>query len=478
MQRSDKTIVIFGDGLAGQMTATAMSQRLGAGYQIVLIKDAQAADSDSLYGSVTSPTGYEFYRGLGLDEPTLFLNTRTTFSFGTYYRQWLTATGDWVQSHHQPLPLIAGVPLHHHLTRHGRDLAPLLISSQAAVQGKFAHPPEDPAVPLSRAEYGYQFVVEEWCAILAAGLRQSRVQICSDRVARIQVSDGAIEYLELSNGDQIQADLFIDASGPARRLVSALGGAFHIARSVTTRLSRRAMEQLGPACRLVTGSEAGYTSQTHVQGGAILLSVADADKVSEAEGEPISDLGRLDQAWVGNCVALGHAASVLDPVTPAPMMLLQRDIERLLELVPIGPNQNAERREFNRRFADDVAHAGMFYGALYQTEKDLKPGYWRRAKQANTTPKLARKIAQFENRGVLVRFDLEPFNDEDWLIQYYGMGRRPERYDLQVERSSKAEIDSELDRLMQSVDQMATRLPPHHQYVSNLKRYLEKQNHV
>lgn len=478
MQGKDKTIVILGDGLAGQMAATALSQRLGPEYGIALIADSQPAQSNPLYGSVTSPTGYEFYRGLGLDEPTLFLNTRTTFSFGTYYRQWLTATGDWVQCHHQPLPLIAGVPLHHHLTRQGRELAPYLISSQAALQGKFAHPPEDPAVPLSRAEYGYQFLVEDWARILAAGLQPSRVQVHSAKLDRIKVSDGAIEYLELTNGEQIQAGLFIDASGPARRLVSALGGTFKIARSIKAQMSRRPMERLGPACRLVTGSEAGYTSQTHVQGGALLLSVTDAQDAVAAEGEQVCELGQVDRAWLGNCVALGHAASVLDPITPAPMMLLQRDIERLLELVPIGPNQTSERREYNRRFSDDVAHAGMFSGALYQTDKDLKPGFWSRARQASATPEMTRKLAQFENRGVLVRFDLEPFNDEDWLILHYGMARRPERYDLQVERSPKAEIESELDRLKQSVDQMATRLPPHHEYVSNLKRYLEKQNHV
>ena len=478
MSHSQKTLVVYGDGLAGLIAATALAGRLSAAYRIVLIADQRSVESDFLYGGVTSPTGYDFYRGLGLDEPTLFLKSATAFSFGTYYRQWPAAEGDWVQSHHQPLPVIAGVPLHHHLSRHKRSMAPLLVSTQAAAQGKFAHPPEDPSVPLSRAEYGYQFSADEWRRMLATLLRRSRVEICEDAVEKIDVCDGEISGLTLVGGARLQADLYVDASGPSRRLMAALGVPYQGVRSVKARFRRQAVEGLGPACRLVTGSENGYVSQTHLQGAIESISIAESDSTPAGIGALNCQIGRLETAWSGNCLAIGHAASVLDPVTPAPMMLLQRDIERLLDLIPIGPDHAPERREFNRRFENDATHTGMFGDALYQTKADLDSDYWRQAKRAGDTAGLRRKIAQFEHRGVLVRFDLEPFNDEDWLILHHGMGRRPIRYDLQVKRAPKADVVSELDSMTRAIEQMVSRLPPHDLYVSNMKRYLEKQKNV
>ena len=43
-------------------------------------------------------------------------------------------------------------------------------------------------------------------------------------------------------------------------------------------------------------------------------------------------LGRRIKAWSGNCVAIGHAAAIVEPTSPAPLMLLQMDIERLMGL--------------------------------------------------------------------------------------------------------------------------------------------------
>ena len=71
---------------------------------------------------------------------------------------------------------------------------------------------------------------------------------------------------------------------------------------------------------------------------------------------------------MGNCVAIGHAAEVQEPVTHAPMLLLQREIERLLTLVPCSGDMSVERREFNRQSADDFTHAEIFNRALFETK--------------------------------------------------------------------------------------------------------------
>lgn len=477
MTPSNFTIVVCGAGLAGSMTALALVDSLSEAYRVVLIDSDPENQDDMFYGSVTAPTGYEFYRALGLDEPTLFSTSRTSFSYGTRYQNWPGVPADWVQCHHQPLPAFDGVGLQHYLTRQNQPLEPMLVSAVAARQGKFAHPPEDPAVPLSRAEYGYQFAPRDWAALLRSRLAGSRVEIVSEPIAGIHQTEDSIAEIKLQTGNTISGDLVVDCTGHARQVMAAIGGDFRPSRTVAARLTVQTAAQLGPPCRIVNASETGWTAQTYLQGEVHELAVTDS-AAAEAGQDRIFELGRLSDAWIGNCVAIGQAACVHDPITPAPMMALQRDIERLLDLVPMQADSEAERREFNRRFEDDAESAIAFGQAFFARPGQHNSPFWREAETAEKSPRLSRKLAQFESRGVLAKYDLEPFNDEDWTILHNGLGHRPRRYDLQIESVSRQDSERRMIDLTRAVEQIVARMPPHHVYVANMKRYFEKQNYV
>ena len=478
MTPTDKTIIVCGSGLAASMTAMALANGLSETYQILLVEDASGAPEDILYGSVSAPNGYDFYRSLGLDEPTLFLRSGTSFSFGTRYENWPSLNRDWMQCHHQPLPVLAGVPLQHHLVRNSVALEPLLISAIAARNGKFAHPPEDPSVPLSRAEYGYQFSVQEWAVLLQTLVQESRVEVISDIVEEVFCKDGKISGLRTQAGKTLSASLYIDCSGANRLFLQAVSEMFITDRSLSATHSTQRAAQLGPPCRVVEASPSGWRSQTFLQESVSVLSVTSPTVANKSDSRVDCALGRVKSAWVENCVAIGHAAGVLEPLTPAPMIMLQRDIERLLELIPVSVDMTAERREFNRRFDDDIRHSAMFGAALYNHSSLPDAAFWSEAELSGNSESLNRKIAQFESRGLLVKYDLEPFNDEDWTILHNGLGRRPARHDLQVERVSKSEIDQQLQGIGKAVESMVQRMPPHHLYVANMKRYLERQRHA
>lgn len=480
MTTPQKSIIVCGKGFAASMTALALANGLGDRHKVVLIQDVARPAQDVLYGSVTAPTGYDFYRTLGLDEPNLFLNSSTAFSFGTHFQNWPAANRDWMQCHQQPLPVLAGVPLQHHLVRNRQALEPLLIAAIAARKNKFAHPPEDPTVPLSRAEYGYQFSVAEWTSLLQAQLQVSRVDVRNGQLASVETDGERITLLKTRDGNTLSADLVVDCTGTDRICLRSLGAPFQSDRSISVSSASEKVEQLGAPCRTVTATIAGWTSQTHLQTTNLNLTVTHAPSAPAPNDAAVVDceLGRVTAPWIGNCVAIGHAASVIEPLTPAPMMQLQRDIERLLELIPVKDDMSAECREFNRRFNDDVVHAQLFGSALFASDELPSSAYWSAAKSDTRSTQLARKLAQFESRGLLVKFDLEPFNDEDWTILHNGMGRLPRRYDLQVERAPATEIQQQLIGLKQAVEQMVARMPPHHLYVANMKRYLARQQNA
>ena len=54
--------------------------------------------------------------------------------------------------------------------------------------------------------------------------------------------------------------------------------------------------------------------------------------------------------------------------------------------------------------------------------------------------KLKRKITQFESRGVILQYDLEPFNNEDWTQIHLGMGRIPDRYDPLADKVEETQL--------------------------------------
>ncbi len=468
-------IVVCGDGFAGALAAMTLAGGLPSSYEIHYVRDGNFSREDVLYGSVTAPTAYEFLRKVGLDEPTLFMRSNTAFCYGTRYQDW-PGQRTWMQGYAQPFKTIAGVPLLHHLTRAETALEPILVAAQAALDGRFAHPPEDANIPLSRAEYGYQFSVNEWTQLLDAAIANSRVTVHQSNLAKIDLSDDGAGSVRLNSGDILQSDLIVDCSGQMRRAIGEFGASFSRQRSVHAHMERVPVSQLSWPYRSVQADNKGWVSQTHLQNAIETLTIRSVDDQENSEGLKVQ-LGHLETAWIGNCVAIGQAACMLEPLTPAPMILLQRDVERLMELIPVSANMLAERREYNRRFADDVEHASLFQDVFYAIDDLPEMAFWQAAKETHGSTKLQRKLKHFENRGVLVRYDLEPFNDEDWTILHFGMKRRPQQYDLQAEQITIEEAQAWIGRFKQAIAQMVPRMPPHHVYVANMKKYFEKQNY-
>ncbi len=468
-------ILVYGAGLAGHLATASLANGLGKSRPVVQICPPDHTEADAFYGGSTAPTAYNFLLGLGLSEPTLLLKSATSFSLGTQFRRWLNSRS-WMQCHHSPLSTPEGIPMRHVLARLGLPLEPLLISAQVALAGRFAHPPTDPNSILSRAEYGYQFSAQEWTALLNQHLRASPARRIETAIATIEASDGVIRAITLETGETLNPCLVVDASGPSREAVLAAGGVYSSSRRVTAHAQITPTTQLGPACRIVDATATGWTASTFLQGAEHRLTVGSPQDGAPGAGFEIAP-GALNAAWVGNCVAIGQACAVIEPLTPAPMMMLQRDIERLLELIPTSAGMDVERAEFNRRYREDVAHLNLFQSPILSADNAPDTAYWRDIGAQEDDPRLERKLAQFGHRGILVNYDLEPFNEEDWTILHLGQGRTPRIYDRQADQISEQDARRTLGQIKAMIDQVVPRMPPHHLYMTKLKQYLEKQNH-
>ena len=397
-------IVICGGGLAAQMTAAALARQLPPAIQIVWVNGADSRDADLFFGGVAPPSAYAFNLAAAVSEPRLVVDTDTVFSWGTQFVRWGADQLSWVQCFHLPFPIVGGVLFHHHLWRLGiSELEPFLLPAIAARRGVFAHPVAQGPKLLARAEYGYQFTPYSYGKPFESAARALRVNIVTADLTGIECHEGTVSALHLSDGQVLKADLFVDCTGPDARLLTRLGVEGTSGRRLRAASSHEAVQKIGSPCRTLTAREFGWQCDTPLQRSVAKLTVYSPEQESEAlaahGGTPQHTgevtLGRRTTAWAGNCVAIGHAAEILEPLTQAPMVLLQRGIERLLTLIPCSRDMSVECREFNRQSVEDYTHAEIFNRALFETQPPTRTPYWLAAREEPP----ARK-ARSEDRAV------------------------------------------------------------------------------
>ena len=423
---------------------------------------------------------------MGLSEADLLLRTQSSFSYGTSYKNWGLTDVSWIQSFQAPFPIWDGVPFAHHITDATPPLEQFLMSAQAAIKGKFAHPLADKNSPLSSTEYGYHYTARDLTNLLKVIAGKHGVHSHSQDIVSIENSDRKITGLKLKDGETLSADLYVDASGPDASLISALEDTnIQTTRSLSALYSEQRSVELGPPLRQVVGHDFGWQSLTPLQEVNAVVTVyapqfEEVARKVHPQGEAVQctvALGRRKKAWSGNCVAIGHAAAIMEPTSPAPLMLLQMDIDRLVGLIPVTDTFDIEAQIFNEGFQTDVENIELFNNALFQLEGLAETEYWSAAKSNSSSARLNRKLEQFAHRGLLVSYDLEPFNDEDWTILHHGIGRTPRRRDAVAKLSNVDKIDRDLKNKAKAIQTIVAKMPPHHIYLAKFLNYLER-NHV
>ena len=481
-RQSLETIILCGHGLAFETTLAALSGTLPGEITIIALELKNADNKDIFYGSVTSPRAYNFHLSIGLSEPDLIYNTDTSFAYGTNYQNWASHL-DWIQSHTLPFPIWQGTPFHHYLLKQKRSLQPFLVGAVCGSKGRFAHPPSDPKVPLSRAEYSYQFRPNSITALLKKQSRPKNIIRKIGEIKQVHTEDDELTSIELSNGEHITGQLYIDTSGHKGHLMEALGNKFHKDRFLYVAESLHEGPYEGTSLRKVNGESYGWKSITTLRDKYSCLTVShpsQKDLIVSAHEKHTAyqsfrvDTGHRPLGWFGNCVAIGHSSYIMEPLTPAPLMLLQEDIDRLLGLIPHSTDMQIERKEFNRLLRDDTQHCEIFQRAFYAIDNPPKTPYWQDITSQPTPEKLKRKLTQFTSRAYLTKFDLELFNEEDWTTLHFGMRRNCQRYTDFNDGLSDSAVSQNLDNLEKSIQSISQNVPPHDRYVGNFVRYLEK----
>ena len=228
---------------------------------------------------------------------------------------------------------------------------------------------------------------------------------------------GNIAALQLDTGERLAADFFIDATGFRKRIIVQELNAPWIsyARELPVNRALPFWLDIGEGEEInnythAWAQEAGWIWQIPTQtryGCGYVYSdefrtpeeaKLEVERVLGREIEVRSDIrfqiGRLEKAWIGNCLAAGLSSSFLEPLestsihgTIVQMMLFgQRYLKDPAKMT------DADRDDYNKRVGRQVDDFRTFVNTHYMTERDDTP-FWRNVRAERLHPETKERLA-------------------------------------------------------------------------------------
>ncbi|NVK54201.1 MAG: tryptophan 7-halogenase [Alteromonadaceae bacterium] len=490
-----RNIVILGGGTAGWMSAAALAKFIPAThYNITLIASGDIGTVG--VGEATIPHIRQFNELLGIDENTFIKEVGATYKLAIRFKGWGKADSDYCHGFGYSGEVINDVEFHHYYLRAG-GAATLghydnyNIAALAARAHRFSYPLNN--VNDARAHFGYAFHID--ASLYANYLRKYSV---ARGVTFIdgQVTDvlthpnGDIASLELSDGQQLSGDLFIDCSGFRGRLIEqALASGYenwqHWLPCDSAQAAASNAIDNPPSYTLSAAHQAGWRWQIPLQhrtgNGIVYASEWLSDEqASEQLIAAIGDsadaprqlrfvTGKRKKSWVNNCVAIGLASGFLEPLESTSLYLVQAAIEKLIEYFPATAQSHGARDAFNQYIDTEYERVRDFLiFHYYQNQRD-EP-FWRAMSTMQLPDSLQARIAQFKESGHFNAYRQGLFMPVSWTSLALGQALRPDTVSQRINHIEPGAIAERLSRYALQLDNLVTTMPSHQQAIDSTEK--------
>lgn len=472
-------IAIVGDGVLAAQAALTLAQLgrdrvavtiVGAGGTregLGPIGPAVIALPEWLRGAAIAPHAAEI----------LATTPGASLSHGIAFDGWTRPGAAWFLPFGDTGAPLRGLPFHQlaakaRATGNTIRLGDYALAAMAAQSGRFAFPADDSRSPLSTLDFGQHFPANAFAGTLAQIATRCGASGASAPLRHVETCDDGIAALVLSDETRIVADLYLDCSGAEALLV---GEPLGIAVEewdvlppawIVTRLTP--LNGPTPPYALNGAKPDGWSLEVPLDGaiGAVDLVFG--------EGGP-ADATRLRtgarrKAWSGNCVALGAAAAINEPLFGAQLLAAQVMLDHLVRLLPANGTRQTTVAEFNRlsraqaeRLRDDAT-------ALWITNGRSGEPLWDAARTQPPSVDLKRRLDLFASRGVVPEYDDELFGPEDWVMMLHGQGLRPRRIDPLAASITEDEIMRHCTALRTRLTEALATMPPLAVVLNELRR--------
>lgn len=489
------SVIVVGRDIDLWLAAVALARALGpSGLSVEAVElPSRLRPSDIV---ATLPPLEALHAKLGIGEAEVLLEPASAFSFGQNF-----ATGSakyppffhaW-GSYGRPIEDIEFFQIWRQARRQGLNvpLQGFCLTAVAAQNGRMLVP--DPAsYAFGRTDYGYHLHAAPYAALLKSVARAHGVKLHDARdvaVERSEVGRGggesAIAALMLNGARRLQADLFVDASGTdAVLLGGGLGVPLHswrhsLAPKRVLCARAPAFTSIPPFAEIRIGRH-GWTALHPTRAATGIVHACDVgsdDDVFEAAAAAAGiqladtalrtvDPGIRAAAWQGNCIGLGEASCVFDPIHDVGIQALQLGIVHLLTLFPVTADFTAERREYNRIMRSRFERIRDFQCALYALSPVDGP-FWQHNRELRMPDTLQHKVAAFRARGHIAPMEDETFLPDSWRVLFTGLGIAPESMPPTIDRISPQRLQGEINRWLELIRRKVLEQPRHDEYLQS-----------
>jgi len=487
MSSAVRRVVIAGGGTAGWMAAAALAKTLGPLLDIALIESDEIGTVG--VGEATIPSLQTFHSLLGIDERAFMAATQATFKLGIRFENWrdvgqhyfhgfgLTGKDHWTAGF-QHFWLKA------RQQQRAADYGAYSLEAQAAQHSRFAHLPDD------GLHYAYHLDATLYARFLRRFSEALGVRRIEGKIVKVHADPATqrISALQLDAGARIEGDLFIDCTGFRALLIGetlqvgyddwshwlfndsavavqteSVGDALPYTRSIAhpwgwqwrIPLQHRVGNGLVYSSRFVGDEEARLALLAHVEGAPLMQPRVIRFRT-----------GQRQQAWCGNCVAVGLAGGFLEPLESTSIYLIQRAIIRLLQLFPEAGIEPSDVAEFNQQMRADFEHVRDFIVLHYHVTDRQDAPYWQACRSMAIPAGLQHRIELFRQTGRVFRTAGELFSENSWVQVMLGQGLTPVQHHAVAHLMEDAELGRFLDGIRAAVDHTVAQMPTHQAYVS------------
>jgi tryptophan halogenase len=485
-------VIVVGRDAALWLTALSLKHALGAtGVSVTAVELPASLSPGTVHRSL--PPLEALHNRLGVNEGDLIRATR-----GSYVLGWNVApptpAPPFFLAHGSYGAPIDGADFFHHWTkarRVGLKVAYEMFcpTAMAARQGRMLLP-DGETEKFGRTDYGYHLPAIEYAGFLK-GLAH-RAQLTSHRSRSVVVerddADGAIRAVKLDQGERVEGDLFVDASGAEAVLIGgALGQPFEncaTGPAVKTLVARAARLAPVPVYSEVRICEGGWlemrASQTTTQVRYVYASAERDDEAALAAAQLASQSrlqdvridadhpGGRSRPWAVNCIAVGAAAHRFDPLFDLDLHVVQLGIVHLISLFPAHARFDAEREEYNRVLGSQIARLRDLQAPFYGLNRFHAAGFWDAARRAGMPESTLHKIGVFRARGHVPPMEDETFPPDFWRALLVGLGETPRSWPPAIDLTPPEVVKGALQRILGFVKDKVLAQPTHDTYLARL----------
>lgn len=422
--------VVVGGGTAGWIAAFIIqdsARRKGINARISVIEPSSIPTVG--VGEATTAAFRVLLKHFNIDEFEFFRKTGATFKLGIRHEDWrrkgYTYYGP-IDDPHQVIQPPPGAPsdyLNVYAIAAGRPITDMHLFGPLLEQKKapYARKADGSLIPLGPFHHAYHFdqaLVGRFFASKSSG-----VDIIDAVVSGVHRNPetGDITALELDNGQKLEADFFIDATGFRKQLIVKEMQAPWISYAHELPVNRALPFWLD----IVEGEEiANYTrawaqdcgwmwqipTQTRYGCGYVYSdefctpeqAKEEVERVLgreiEVRGDIRFQIGRLEKAWIGNVLAVGLSSSFLEPLestsihgTIVQMMLFaDRHLKHPGDMTP------ADRDDYNARVGRQVDDFRTFVNTHYMVERGDTP-FWREVRANRIHPETKQRLEYWKH---------------------------------------------------------------------------------